>query len=84
MHACAYTGMHAHARAPETMKGKFLCIKDFFGMNPTSFGRCSKPLFSDYKNPYMVPLQNTLKSIFFWLRPFLVLIFEFQGLNNLF
>ena len=28
--------------------------------------------------------QDILKSIFFLLRPFLVLIFEFQGLTNLF
>ena len=104
MHVYAYTSMRTHARVLETMKGKFFALKLRFGMNLTSSGSYSKPLFSQYKKPYMVPfqetqkilkenlkftrnsepkmdfLQNILNSIFFWLRPFLVLIFEFWNL----
>ena len=77
-------------------------------MNLTLSMHHSKPLFSQYKKPYMVPFQKThknpkekhkdsletvnqrgsfsqniLKSIFFWLGPFLVLIFEFKITNYL-
>ena len=31
-------------------------------MNPTLFGSHSKPPFSQYKKPYMVPFQHTQKS----------------------
>ena len=54
--------MHAHAKVPKTMKDKFFYIKDWFGMNPTSSGSRSKPLFSDYKKSYMVPFQRTQNS----------------------
>ena len=50
-----------HAKVPETMKGRFSAFKTRFGMNPTLFGRNSKPLFSNYKNPYMVHFRNTQK-----------------------
>ena len=32
-------------------------------MNPTSPGNRSKPPFSQYKKPYMVPFQNTQKIL---------------------
>ena len=32
-------------------------------MNPTSSGKYSKPPFSQYKKPYMVPFQNTQKIL---------------------
>ena len=59
MHTYAYTSMRVHARVPETMKDKFSAFKIWFGMNPTSSGCHSKPLFSDYKKPYMVPFRHT-------------------------
>jgi len=55
MHAYVYIGMRAHARVPEAMKCKSFAFKTLFGMNLTSFGSRSKPLFSNYKKPYMVP-----------------------------
>ena len=61
MHAYAYMGMRMHATVLETTKDKFSAFKTWFGTNPTSFGSHSKPLFSDYKKPYMVLFQNTQK-----------------------
>ena len=55
-HAYAYTGMCMHARVPKTMKGKFSTLKLRFGTNLTSSGSCSKPLFSHYIKPYIVPV----------------------------
>ena len=64
LHACyAYTGMHTHVRVPEIIKGKFSTLKPGFGMNPTSSKSYSKPLFSNYKKPYMVPFQNIQKIL---------------------
>ena len=62
-HANAYTGIRVHARVPETMKDKFFAFKTWFGTNPTSSGCRSKPLFFDYKKPYMVPFQHTKKIL---------------------
>ena len=59
MHAYAYTGMCTHVRVSDTVKGKFSSLKLRFRMNPTCFRSCSKPSFSQYKKPYMVPFQNT-------------------------
>ena len=53
--------MCTRARVLETMNDKFSTLKLRFGMNPTLFGNRSKPLFSQYKKPYMVPFQNTQK-----------------------
>ena len=61
MHVYAYMSMGMHARVLKTTKGKFSAFKTWFGTNPTKFGSCSKPLFSDYKKPYVVPFQNTQK-----------------------
>ena len=66
MHALALR-VHAscictYARVPETMKCKFFYILGF-GTNPTSFKGHSKPPFSEYKKPYMVPFQNTQKIL---------------------
>ena len=56
MHAYTYTGMCAHARVPETMENEFENeLKFGFGKNLTSSRSHSKPPFSDYKKPYMVP-----------------------------
>jgi len=52
-----------HVRALETMKGKFSALELRFGMNPTLSGSCSKPVFSQYKKPYMVCFQNTHKIL---------------------
>ena len=53
-----------HARVLETMKGKFFfALKLGFGTNLASSGSHSKPPFSNYKKPYMVPFQNTQKII---------------------
>ena len=60
-HTRACVHMHAHARVLETMKGKFLEFKIWFGTNPTLSGSHSKPLFYNYKKPYMVPFQDTEK-----------------------
>ena len=57
------TGMRTHARVLETMKGKFSALKLRFGMNLTSSGSRSKPLFSQYKKPYMVHFQETQKIL---------------------
>ena len=40
------TGMRTHARVLETMKGKFSALKLRFGMNLTSSGGHSTPIFS--------------------------------------
>ena len=56
-------GHRMHATVLETTKDKFSAFKTWFGKNPTSFGSHSKPLFSDYKKPYMVPFQNTQKIL---------------------
>ena len=61
MHAYTYTGMHTHVRVLETMKDS--ALKMDFGMNPTSNGSCSKPLFSHYIKPYIVAFQNTQKIL---------------------
>ena len=50
--------MHMHAGVLETMNGKFFTLKLRFEMNLTSFRSHSKPLFSQYKKPYMVPFQE--------------------------
>ena len=55
--------LYTHARVLETTKGKFSALKLRFGMNPTLFGSRSKPLFSQYKKPYMVHFQNTQKVL---------------------
>ena len=114
--ACARSFLHAYAGPilrtysdfQKAIQGKFFAFMLRFGMNPTSSEDCSKPIFSQYKKPYMVYFQNTqkshgkilrftkninqrgsfslniLKSIFFWLGPFLALIFEFKITNNCF
>ena len=40
-------------------KTSFSALKPRFGMNLTSSKSRSKPLFSQYKKPYMVSFQNT-------------------------
>ena len=61
--AYAYTSMCMHARVLETMKDKFFALKMRFGMNPTSFRRHSKPLFSHYIKPYIVSFQKIQKIL---------------------
>jgi len=61
MHAYTYTGMRTHVRVLETMKDS--ALKMDFGMNPTSNGSRSKPLFSHYIKPYIVAFQNTQKIL---------------------
>ena len=46
-------------RISKTMQGNFSSLILSFRMNPTSSGSHSKPLFSHYKQPYMVYFQNT-------------------------
>ena len=46
---------------PKTKQGKFSTLMLRFGTNPTSSGSYSKPLFSNYKWPYMVYFQNAQK-----------------------
>ena len=46
----------------ETKYGKFYTFMLRFGMNPTSSGSRFNPLFSHYKQPYMVYFENTQKS----------------------
>ena len=58
MHAYTYMGMHAHTKVPKNMNGKFIAFKTWFGTNFTSSGSHSKPLFSNYKKPYMVPFHH--------------------------
>ena len=63
------SNLHIHTEAcvcvrlPETMKDKFSALKLRFGMNLTLFGSHSKPPFSQYQRPCMVPFQNTLKIL---------------------
>ena len=45
------------------MKDKFSTLMLRFGMNFTSSGSLSKPLFSHYIKPYMTNFQNTQKII---------------------
>ena len=56
-------GMCMHVRVSKTMKDKFSALKLSFGMNPTLSRSNSKPSFSQYKKPYMVPFQNTEKIL---------------------
>ena len=63
MHSYIYTGMRMHARVLETMKDKFFALKLRFGTNPTVSRSHSKPLFFQYKKPYMVHFQNTQKIL---------------------
>jgi len=63
MHAYAYMGMRMHVRVSKTMKDKFSALKLSSGMNPTLSRSHSKPSFSQYKKPYMVPFQNTEKIL---------------------
>ena len=55
-----YTGLilRTHSDFQKVIQGKFSAFILRFGINPTSFGDRSKPLFSHYKNPYMVYFQT--------------------------
>ena len=55
--------MCTHVRVPETVKTKFFCIKEDFGMNPTSSESHSKPLFSHYIKPYIVVFKTHKKIL---------------------
>ena len=55
--------MRTHVRVLETMKCNFSALKVRFGMNLTLFESCSKPPFSQYKIPYMVPFKNKHKTL---------------------
>ena len=44
-------------------KTSFSALMLRFGMNPTSFGSYSKPLFSQYIKPYLAHFQNTQKML---------------------
>ena len=59
----AYMGMRTHVRVSKTIKDKFSALKLSFGMNPTLSRSNSKPSFSQYKKPYMVPFQNIEKIL---------------------
>ena len=59
---CRHRPSHV-ARVSETYEGKFSTLMLRFGMNPTSSGRHSKPLFSHYIKSYMAPFQNTQKIL---------------------
>ena len=61
MHAYACTNLHTQLGFYKPMKGKLSALMLRFGMNLTSFGSRSKPLFSQYIKPYMAPFQNTQK-----------------------
>ena len=62
--ACVHRHGPAHAtRVPKTMIDKFSVLMLRFGTNPTSFGSYSKPSFSHYIKPYMVPFQDTQKIL---------------------
>ena len=54
MHTHTYTAICTHARVPEDMKGKFFALKtEIWNESP----------FSQYKQPYMIPFQNTQKIL---------------------
>ena len=59
MHAYAGTNLCAQLGFQKPMKNKFFALILRFGMNFTSFGSRSKPLFSHYIKPDRAPLQNT-------------------------
>ena len=63
VHAYAGTYMRMQLRFQKPMKDKFFVLMLRFGMNPTSFGSHSKPLFSHYIKPYMTPFQNIQKIL---------------------
>ena len=58
-HAYAFTGMCAHARVPETMKGKFFCIIAKVWNESHIVWELFQTHISHYIKPYMVPFQNT-------------------------
>ena len=58
MHAYASTNLRMQLGFQKPMKDKFFALILRFGMNFTSFGSRSKPLFSHYIKPYMASFQN--------------------------
>ena len=58
LHAYAGPIFRMHSDFQKTIQGKFFAFMLRFGMNPTSSGDHSKPLFSYYKKPYMVYFQK--------------------------
>ena len=61
MHAYASTNLHMHVRFQKLRNASFSALKLRFGTNPT--GSLSIHSFSQYKKPYMVHFQNTLKIL---------------------
>ena len=57
MSLCTQVGFQKHKKC------KFFALILRFGTNLISFRSRFKPLFSQYKQPYMVPFQNTQKIL---------------------
>ena len=62
LHAYASLILRTNSDFQKPKQDKFSTFMLRFGTNSTSFGNCSKFLFSHYKKPYMVYFQKTQKS----------------------
>ena len=62
LHAYASLILRTNSDFEKPKQDKFSTFMLRFGTNSTSFGNCSKFLFSHYKKPYMVYFQKTQKS----------------------
>ena len=63
IHVYGGTDLRTQLGFQKPMKDKFSTLMLRFGMNFTSSGSLSKPLFSHYIKPYMAPFQNTQKIL---------------------